>query len=158
MPCQQRSDVVSNSFDRNIPMVAFRRGTLENLVYRMGLGEWIEPSEISAVLRQNVGTPYPAEIIDLICRRLEGIDPVPRGRPPRPTFSDEIRRTLGNRFYNRYYNWLKKRKRTSQLVGWSCIRDADWWQGPPSERAARMVRQRLFKDLTSWEHVRRLCK
>lgn len=46
--------------------------------------------------------------------------------------------------YFDFLTWLKERKRRyGHLKGWLMIRDADWWQGPPSERALRMARKRV---------------
>ena len=62
----------------------------------------------------------------------------PRGRKPGSEL-EEIRNQLGAIFYRRYLPWLQKRKKRYGLKGWPAIREADWWQGSPSERARRMA-------------------
>ena len=77
-----------------------------------------------------------------------------RGRKPLD-FRREIRDGLAPMLYERYFTWLSHRKKRHGLVGWPLIRRAEWWRGPPSERAARMIARRLrafFPD-QSWRHI-----
>ena len=41
------------------------------------------------------------------------------------------------------------------LVGWKLIREADWWQGPPNERAARMT-CRYLRLAMDWRRVQNI--
>ena len=90
-------------------------------------------------------------------------------RPARPRADIEkplsqIKKALIPSTYARYFAWLKQRKRPKklkrrersiELKGWKTIREADWWRGPPSERAARMTCRRLGLAM-DWRRVRNI--
>ncbi len=105
---------------------------------------YIPPEQIAGALRENPGVPLPPEIHDYLCDFLEGKILAPAGRRPdieKPL--SQIRNTLILWTYRRYLTWLRRRKRSMELKGWKQIREADWWKGPPTERAARMTCRRL---------------
>jgi hypothetical protein len=52
-------------------------------------------------------------------------------------------------YYERWLPWLQARKKRP---GWRDSKTIDWWQGPPHERAARMVARRLRRN-QSWRSV-----
>jgi hypothetical protein len=117
---------------------------------------YIPPEQIARALRRNPGVPLPPEIHDYLCDFLEGKIPAPAGRRAdieKPL--SQIEKALIPPIYARYIAWLQRRKRSMGLEGWRLIREADWWQGPPNERAARMTcrRLRLAKD---WRRVQNL--
>lgn len=126
---------------------------------------YIPPEQIARALRKNPGVPLPPEIHDYLCDFLEGKIPAPAGRPAdieKPLA--QIKKHLIPPTYARYLAWLKRRQRPkghkrgerlAELKGWKTIRDADWWRGPPSERAARMTRHHLGLAM-DWRRVRNI--
>ena len=117
---------------------------------------YISPEQIARALRKNSGVPLPPMIHDYLCDMLEGKIKTPAGRPPDVvTPVKQIKKALIPPTYERYLAWLQKRKRTTGLAGWAMIQDADWWQGPPNERAARMTRRR-FRFAMDWRRVKNI--
>ena len=117
---------------------------------------YIPREQIARALRENPGVPLPPEIHDYLCDFLEGKIPAPGGRPA--DFENQltqVKKTLIPLTYTRYLAWLKGRKRSMGLKGWKTIREADWWQGPPNERAARMTRHRL-RLVIDWRRVKNI--
>lgn len=53
-------------------------------------------------------------------------------------------------YYQRWLIWLQARKRRAGLVD---SQTADWWQGPPHERAARIVAKLLGRRNISYRAV-----
>ena len=117
---------------------------------------YIPPEQIARALRENPGIPLPPEIHDYLCDFLEGKILVPAGRPADSENPlSQIKKTLIPLKYARYLAWLKQRKQSMGLKGWKQIQNADWWQGPPSERAARMTQFRLVLAI-SWRRVQNI--
>ncbi|NKB58541.1 MAG: hypothetical protein GKS00_19605 [Alphaproteobacteria bacterium] len=114
---------------------------------------YIPPDLLANALRRNPGIPLPPEIHDYLCDFLEGKIVAPAGRP---TDTENplslLKRVLIPSTYTHYLAWLRQRKRSIGLEGWKQIRKADWWQGPPNERAARMTCRRLQLKL-DWRRV-----
>jgi hypothetical protein len=114
---------------------------------------YLPPAELARALRENPGVPLPPEIHDYLCEFLEGKI---KARGGRPKVSENpvrlLKRVLVPVIYERYYGWLKQRQRSVGLEGWTLIRQAEWWQGPPSERAARMIARRLHPAI-DWRRV-----
>lgn len=105
---------------------------------------YIPPEQIARALRENPGVPLPPEIHDYLCDFLEGKILAPGGRPADSENPlSQIMKTLIPPTYARYLAWLRRRNRSMELEGWKQIREADWWHGPPNERAARMTCRRL---------------
>ena len=116
--------------------------------------EWFSSEYILQALEANSREPIPEELVIYLKRRLDREVPKPRGRRPGGTGREVHEHQL--RFhYRRTQDWLKARRKSSGLEGWSLIRDAEWWRGPPSERAARMVKKRYAPSI-SWERVRQI--
>ena len=117
---------------------------------------YIPPEQIARALRKNPGVPLPPEIHDYLCDFLEGKIPAPAGRPADVESPlSQIKKGLIPPTYLRYLAWLRRRKRSMELKGWKTIRDADWWRGPPNERAARMTRHRLGLAM-DWRRVQNI--
>jgi len=117
---------------------------------------YIPPEQIARALKENPGIPLPPDIHDYLCDFLEGKIRAPAGRPPVSEMPlSQIKKTLIPLTYARYLAWLKRRKRSMGLEGWNLIREADWWQGPPNERAARMTRRRLGLAM-DWHRVQNI--
>ena len=117
---------------------------------------FIPPELIAAALRENPGVPLPPEIHGYLCDFLEGKVPAPAGRPAvieKPLA--QIKKALISPTYARYLAWLKRRKRSMGLKGWKTIQEADWWRGPPNERAARMTRRHLGLAM-DWRRVQNI--
>ena len=114
---------------------------------------YIPPKQIARALKANPGIPLPPEIHDYLCDFLAGKIPAPAGRPAdikKPLL--QIKKTLIPLTYACYLAWLKQRKKSMGLKGWKQIQNAVWWQGPPSERAARMTQFRLGRTI-SWRRI-----
>jgi hypothetical protein len=117
---------------------------------------YIPPEQIARALRKNPGIPLPPEIHDYLCDFLERKIPAPAGRPAhieKPL--SQIKKDLIPLRYARYLAWLKRRKRSMGLKGWKTIREADWWRGPPNERAARMTCRYLGLAM-DWRRVQNI--
>ncbi len=118
---------------------------------------YIPPEQIAGALRENPGVPLPPEIHDYLCDFLEGKVLAPAGRRPdieKPL--SQIRKTLIPQTYACYLAWLRRRRRSMGLEGWKQIREADWWQGPPNERAARMTCRYLGLPMMNWRTVQNI--
>ncbi len=143
----------------------FGPDTFANLQRKIAAKQYVGPDELARVLRANAGAPIPPEIHDYLCDVLEGKVRAPAGRradieKPLPL----IKKHLIPPTYARYLAWLKKRKRpkglkrgerSKELKGWKTIREADWWQGPPNERAARMT-CRCLRPAMDWRRVQNI--
>jgi hypothetical protein len=118
---------------------------------------YIPPEEIARALRENPGIPLPPEIHNYLCDFLEGKIRTPAGRPAdiKKDSISHIKKALIPPTYTGYLAWLKRRRRSMGLEGWELIRKADWWQGPPNERAARMTRRRLGLAM-DWRRVQNI--
>ena len=116
--------------------------------------EWFSSEDILQALEANSREPIPEGFATHLKRRLDREVPKPRGRKPGGSV-DELRRLLIRLHYRRNLDWLEARGKSSGLEGWSLIRDADWWRGPPSERAARMAKVRFARSIT-WQRVRQI--
>ncbi len=117
---------------------------------------YIPPEQIARALRENPGVPLPPEIHEYLCNILEGKIQGPPGRPADSENSlSQIRKTFIPPTYARYLTWLRRRNRLMGLKGWKQIRDADWWHGPPNERAARMTCRRWARTM-DWHTVQNI--
>ncbi len=115
---------------------------------------WIETRHLMAALERNAGRPVPALTLAHIGARLDGTAKKKRGRGRR-NYSRAFRDMLIAVAFERREAWLNERSAKQGLKGWSKIRDAEWWQGPPSERAARMVQHGMEFNV-SWERIRNI--
>lgn len=114
---------------------------------------YIPPDQLSRAIRLNPGVPIPPIIQDYLCDYLDGTIKAPAGRPPgHLNLQEHLKTVLIPITYHRYYAWLRKRKKSIGLKGWSFIAGTDWWQGPPSERAARMTCTKL-RLYMGWRRV-----
>ena len=117
---------------------------------------YVPPEKIARALRKNPGIPIPAAIHDYLCDFLEGKIKAPAGRPSDLRSPAKILRTAFiQSTYERNLAWLQKRKRSKGLNGWKPIQNADWWQGAPNERAARMTSRRLGYSM-DWRRVKNI--
>ena len=117
---------------------------------------YIPPEQIARALRENPGVPLPPEIHDYLCDFLEGKIRPPAGRPAEfENPLSQIRKDFISPTYTRYLAWLQRRRQSMGLVGWKLIREADWWQGPPNERAARMT-CRHWRLAIDWRRVQNI--
>ncbi len=115
---------------------------------------WIDTSKLLDAIVSNSRVSVPDDFVEYLRRRLDGDIPKLRGRR-RGGISAEIRNELIRYHYHRHLDWLVRRQKSQGLKGWSQIRDAEWWQGPPSERAARITKE-LWGQSISWERVRQI--
>jgi hypothetical protein len=129
----------------------FGPGTFANTERKLARGEFVDDKELALVLRNNPDAVLPPPIREYMIRWLEGEVKAPRGRKPLGV-KGEIRNVLAGAHYKRYFAWLVRRQQRFGLTGWMPIKHAHWWQGPPHERAARMVKRRLFRR-HNWRHV-----
>ncbi len=118
---------------------------------------YIPPEQIARALKEIPGIPLPPDIHDYLFDFLQGKIPAPAGRPPVSEMRlSQIKKTLIPLTYARYLAWLRRRRRSMGLEGWKPIRDADWWQGPPNERAARMTCRYLGLPMMNWRTVQNI--
>lgn len=118
---------------------------------------WLETEDLITALAANSREPIPGPLLDHLRQRLNGTAMKPRGRKKAADSISTLRGHLVPIYYERYLSWLQKRQSTQGLVGWSCISTATWWQGPPSERAARMAQAALMRHRNvDWRHVMNL--
>ena len=101
---------------------------------------------LTSALQDRRHAILPNWLIDALINEL---NPAKRGRG-RPRIRDaELNEGYVNSLvydYNELRLWLQQREDSVGLRGWSSIRQKDWWQGPPSERAARILAARLTRD------------
>jgi hypothetical protein len=122
--------------------------SLLNLERSITEGKIPTAAELATILEANSERPLPSWFIATIVKSLRG---ELKKRPGRPKASAllEIRFAIAKANYPLYLAWLQKRQRSSGLDGWSAVRQKDWWDGPPYERAARIVTARWLKHM-SW--------
>ena len=108
---------------------------------RIADGEVPTGSQLAQLLSANGGRALPPWLLDHLCCHLRG---EVRRKPGPKTLSaqEELEIAAALQPYGKLLAWLQKRKRSQGLNGWSCIRKADWWRGPPHERAKRMIQER----------------
>jgi hypothetical protein len=115
---------------------------------------WIETSYLLAELTRIACEPLPESILDHLSNRLDGKARKRKGRG-RISAARKVRDSLIWARFERLEAWLIARQKKRGLIGWQAIRNAEWWKGPPSERAARMVNERLGPNI-EWERVRNI--
>jgi hypothetical protein len=122
---------------------------------RLARQEFIAPADLALAIEANRDVALPAAIRDYLLRTLRGKVKARRGRKSLGAVR-EIRDLFLLPLYDRYLGWLRRRRKRFGLKGWAPINNAEWWQGSPSERAARMVAQhlRVVFPNHSWQHVR----
>lgn len=133
----------------------FDRGTVTGLTRTLEekRAAWIETDVLIAALRENAREPIPKIVEDYLRLRLDGQIRKRQGRGRSAGMpAKRLHRLLIRTYFERYQDWLASRRERVGLEGWTLIRDADWWQGSPAERAARMVVRRLRLNMT-WRRV-----
>lgn len=105
------------------------------------------PAELAGILEANAGKPLPPWFVAVLTGTLRGEIKRKRGRKQKSDW-DRIFIELAKWDYGRHLAWLKRRKKSQGLKGWSCIRDQHWWQGPPHERALAI----LYEDYCRRHH------
>ncbi len=115
---------------------------------------WLEAREIVQGLQASLAEPIPAALLAHLEARLEATAQRQRG----PNSRDRhVRDLLIWAKYYRIHGWLVARRRARDLKGWRAIQGAQWWKGPPAERAARMTQSRLAPMLT-WKQVQEIAQ
>ena len=117
-------------------------------------GEYVDGEWLANALRHSDGQPIPKDVLNYLCRFLEGKIEAPKGRKPIPA-AHKAQMTMVMRYhYKRNLQWLRARKKLyGHLDGWTCIKNADYWLGPPNEIAARMVAKRFFYGAEAWRSI-----
>jgi hypothetical protein len=111
-------------------------------------GEVPNKQQLADILEASAGEPLPAWLIEFVAKGLRGKLKQRAGRPKLNALSN-IRFAVAEMQYSRVLCWLQKREQTIGLDGWSILQGKDWWQGPPHERAARIVTARWLRHI-SW--------
>jgi hypothetical protein len=111
-------------------------------------GELPTKQQLAEIIEANAGEPLPSWLIELVAKGLRGELKQRAGRRKQNALS-EMRFTVAELQYSRVLRWLQKREQTIGLDGWSILQGKDWWQGPPHERAARIVTARWLRHI-SW--------
>jgi hypothetical protein len=104
--------------------------------------------ELAEIIEANASEPLPPWFIELVAKDLRGKLKRRGGRPKQHPLL-QMRFAVVQAEFSRLLRWLRKRERTMGLGGWSILQQNDWWQGPPHERAARMVTARWSRHM-SW--------
>lgn len=121
--------------------------SLLNLERSIAEGKIPTAGELASVLEANFERPLPPWFAEMLVKSLRGELKRRPGRP-KQTFLMEISFTIAKGKYHRCLAWLQKRERSlSGLKGWSAVRNQEWWDGPPHERAARIVNARWLKHM-----------
>lgn len=113
----------------------------------------ISPEELIAAMKYSGDKLIPLAVREKICAGLAGEIKKPKGRKPADDW-EYLRRMHAVALYKRYLRWLQRREEKHGLEGWEYLKNMDWWQGPPHERAARMVKRRVLRHL-HWRTVLR---
>lgn len=134
-----------------------RKLDMHKVEFFLDRGDYVDGADLAAALREQSGKPVPPKVLDYLCRYLGGKVSKPKGRNATPKTERLRLQMIIRHDYLRYLAWLRKRKkRYGQLDGWSVIRQASWWQGPPNERAARMTACSWSYGAESWRTVQNL--
>lgn len=116
--------------------------------------QYVEPEILTEALRKSKDRQISDDVLEYICDLIEGKIKKPRGRNPMPSYLRLQWGLFVTIYYNKYFNWLRNRKaKYAHLNGWSSMKGKDWWQGPPNERAARMVAVRYHYGAKSWRSI-----
>jgi hypothetical protein len=111
-------------------------------------GELPTDQQLAEIVEANAGDPLPGWLIELVAKGLRGELKQRAGRPKQNALS-KIQFSAAEYQYSRVLRWLQKREQTCGIGGWSILRGQDWWQGPPHERAARIVTAQWLRHI-SW--------
>lgn len=120
------------------PYEGLLSGTLAHLSWKLETKQHISADELANTLVQSRGNVIPDQVLDYLVAMLRGETKKPSGRPPKGAMAI-VREAVARSYYEEHLAWLQKRQAGEGLKGWSCIREADWWEGPPHERAAKMT-------------------
>ena len=120
--------------------------SLKSWERRVSEGELPTKQQLTEIVEATAGTPLPSWLIELVAKGLRGALKQRAGRPKQNALS-EMRFTVARFQYSRVLRWLQKRAQKCELSGWSILRGQDWWQGPPHERAARIVTARWLRHM-----------
>lgn len=121
-------------------------------------GEYIDGEFLSKALRNdhhfNNLDPI---ILKYLCDYLDGKIKLPRGKKPEDGNLVNRRNMFIRYKYARCLKWLQnRRKKYGHLKGWPMLHEADFWQGPPNERAARMAARRHFHGAESYRRIQNI--
>ena len=140
--------------DKQRPKFNIRVLHMDRVQLMLERGEYVDGKLLAEGLRDHGNQPIPPDVLKYLCRFLEGKEKKRRGRKPTPEAFDRQMQMIMQWFYTRNLKWLLARKKHfGHLNGWPSIREADFWQGPPNEIAARMVARRFSYGAESWRGV-----
>ena len=146
---------------RSEPIGAYEARILSGLIERDLVSSkkgkrYVEPEKLARLLRAEPPQLLQPLIREYLCDVLQGRVRKPLGRPEEPLNANAYMRLFwAAQNYRRFLAWLQKRQRSRGLEGWCPIKEADWWQGPPHERAARMAAKR-YRGHIDWRRLRNL--
>jgi len=112
-------------------------------------GQIPSKEQLAEIIEANSDKPLPIWFVEVVAKSLRGELRQRPGRPKQSALSQfcfavaEIR-------YHQILSWLKKREQSCGLKGWAILQKTDWWQGPPHERAAKIVTARWLRHI-SWK-------
>lgn len=107
---------------------------------------------VASELRTSGPAGMPEEVKLWLADHLEG--KVRLGRPSKGTAQARLALMIRRGKYERFRLWLQRRhKRYGHLDGWPALRGKGWWQGPPAERAARIVAEFWGPGYHSWRSL-----
>ena len=109
-------------------------------------GELPTKEQLAEIVEANASEPLPNWLIELVAKALRGELKQRAGRRKLHAVSEMSFRVAEFKYF-RLLRLLKHRERTFGLDGRPLLQGHDWWQGPPHERAARMVTARWLKHM-----------
>ena len=107
--------------------------------------------QLKAILLANPDLALPEWLLDIVILGIDGKLKGTRGRR-RESSLTWTRWAAAKVMYAGMLPWLQQREKRCGLRGWNILRNQDWWQGSPHERAARMAiaRYRLRIDVPAF--------
>lgn len=127
---------------------AFHLGGVERDI---NAGKYVEPGELAEALRKHGELPISPEVMDYLCRFLEGRVQKPKGRKPWPDVEKRRFHMVCRGLYRIYLDHLTERKRQyGHPAGWTNL------DGTPAEIAARIVAKRFLYGAESWRRIQNI--
>lgn len=114
---------------------------------------FVKPETLAEALRKHGSRPIPPNVLDYVCRMLEGKVRQPPGVKPFPEIEKSQLHMLLRVIYGRNLTWLQKRKeKYGNPVGWTNLEDT------PAVIAAQLVAKRYFHGVRSWRAVQNIAR
>ena len=110
---------------------------------RIKQGELPTRDQLKVMLLAHPDQVLPEWILDVVLLGIDGKLKATRGRRSSKPSVNAFKWVLAKAKYEKTLRWLQRREKSLGLEGWSLLRGKDWWDGPPHQRAARIVISQL---------------